>query len=364
MRLLLVISTLQAGGAERVLSTMANFWTRKNWMISIVTFDDASNHPFYALDSRIRIFPLSLLRHSSNFLSGVGHNWGRVKKLRRTILENDPDAIISFIDKTNVLVLLATLGLPIPVVVSERTDPRQYSFGRMWNSLRLLAYRKAKYVVVQTQRAKEYFPVTLRSKIVVIPNPVTPMSDVQVSSQSSFQRPFVTTIGRLVEEKGIDLLLYAFARLADRFPHWSLHVFGEGPLRSSLEVLREKLGLSACIQFHGLIRNPHEVLVQADLFVLPSRAEGFPNAMLQAMACGLPVIATDCSSGPREIIHHGEDGLLVPTENEEQLSTAMQRLMDNEEDRRRLGNNARKVSQRYSLERIMSLWEDILGKSK
>ncbi len=359
-----MISSLQAGGAERVLSTMANFWARKSWMISIVTFDDVSSQPFYALDSRVRIFPLSLLRNSSNFLSGVGHNWGRVKKLRRTILENEPDAIISFIDKTNVLVLLATLAMPIPVVVSERTDPRQYSFGRIWNALRLLAYLKAKYVVVQTQRAKEYFPIILRSKIVVIPNPVTPMTDRQVTAQSSFQKPFIASIGRLVDEKGLDLLLHAFARLANRFPDWSLNVFGEGPLRISLESLRDKFGLFERIRFHGLIRNPYDVLAQADLFVLPSRTEGFPNAMLEAMACGLPVIAADCPSGPREIIHHGEDGLLVPTENEEQLSTAMQRLMENEDDRRRLGNNAKNITQRYSLERIMSLWEGVLCESK
>ncbi len=355
-----MISSLQAGGAERVLSTMANFWARKNWMISIVTFDEMSRHPFYNLDSRIELFPLALFHNSSNILSGVGHNCGRVRKLRQTIQENDPDAIISFIDKTNVLVLLATLGMPIPVVVSERTDPRQYSFGRIWNALRLLAYLKAKSVVVQTQRAKEYFPRTLRSRIVVIPNPVTPLLEVEESSQFSFQKPFIATIGRLVEEKGLDLLLHAFARLANSFPHWTLNVFGEGPLRINLEALRDKLGLSERIRFHGLIRNPYEVLNQADLFVLSSRTEGFPNSMLDAMACGLPVIATDCPSGPREIIHDGEDGLLVPTEDKEQLSMAMQRLMGNEADRRRLGNNARKISQRYTLERIMNLWEEVL----
>ncbi len=355
-----MISSLQAGGAERVLSTMANFWAKKKWIISIVTFDEMSRHPFYDLDSRIRVFPLALFHNSSNLLSGIGHNCGRVRKLRQTIQQNAPDAIISFIDKTNVLVLFATLGMPIPVVVSERTDPHQYSFGRMWNAFRLLAYSKAKSVVVQTQRAKEYFPHRLRSKIVVIPNPVTPISEVKEASQSSFQKPFIATIGRLVEEKGLDLLLSAFARLSHRFPHWSLNVFGEGPLRMNLEALRDKFELSERIRFHGLIRNPYDVLKQADLFVLPSRTEGFPNAMLEAMACGLPVIATDCPSGPREIIHHGEDGFLVPTEDEGQLSTAMQWLMENEGDRRRLGNNARNISQRYSLERIMNLWEETL----
>lgn len=360
MRLVLVISSLQAGGAERVLSTMANFWEEKGWAVSIVTFDDVSSQPFYTLKPRIRHIPLALFGNASSILGGVCNNWRRVRKLRRTICENAPDAIISFIDKTNVLVLLATWGMSIHVVVSERTDPRQYSFGRIWNSLRLLTYLKATHVVVQTHRAKEYFPKILQSKVVVIPNPVTPIPKAQQISQASFQKPFIAFMGRLVEEKGFDLLLRAFARLANKFPQWSLNVFGEGPLRVSSEMLCDELGLSERVQFHGLIRNPYDVLIQADLFVLPSRTEGFPNAMLDAMACGLPVIATDCPSGPGEIVHHGNDGLLVPTENEEQLGRAMQRLMENEAERGRLGNNARNVSQRYSLERIMSLWEEVL----
>ena len=356
------ISSLNAGGAERVLSNMANFWARKGWAVSIVTLDDVSNDPFYPLDPRIKCIRLNQLSNSSNMIIGCVKNWQRVSQLRRTIRKNNPNVIISFIDTMNVLILLASLRLGIKVVVSERIDPKLHSIGYIWKLLRLVTYHMmADHIIVQTQRAKGYFPATLHSRVLVVPNAVTVDHEVRTTSLVvDAQKPCVISIGRLVEQKGFDVLISAFAKLKSKFPSWTLNIYGEGPLRSNLESLCRELEISSWVRFHGRIHNPYTVLYQANIFVLSSRFEGFPNVLLEAMACGLPVISTDCPSGPREIIQNGKNGILVPSENDEALANAMEWLMVNEVERQRLGICAKDVAQCFSADEIMKKWEEIL----
>jgi glycosyltransferase involved in cell wall biosynthesis len=171
----------------------------------------------------------------------------------------------------------------------------------------------------------------------------------------------VVALGRLCKEKGFDLLLGAFARVAAKHPDWSLVVWGEGPLRLSLERIRDEVGLEGRAFFPGLTRQPFENMQQSDLFILSSRREGFPNALCEAMACGLPVISFDCASGPREIITDGVDGLLVPAEDEEALAVAIDRLLSNEEERKRLAANAQRVVERFSLPLVIGMWEALIG---
>lgn len=167
-------------------------------------------------------------------------------------------------------------------------------------------------------------------------------------------------MGRLSEQKHFDLLLQAFANLKDAHPEWTLTILGEGELRSQLEDLRDRLGLKDRVYLPGVVKNPHDFLRQADFFVMSSLFEGFPNAICEAMACGLPVISTDCPSGPREIIREGIDGILVPTEDVSALTAAIQKLMLDQALRQDLGRNALEITERFSLERIMGMWDEIL----
>jgi glycosyltransferase involved in cell wall biosynthesis len=167
-------------------------------------------------------------------------------------------------------------------------------------------------------------------------------------------------VGRLSPEKGFDVLVRAFARIAPWFPDWTLQILGTGPQRGQLEDLADSLGVRDNVRWAGWVEEPESALLESGVFVLPSRYEGFPNALLEAMACGLPCIASACDSGPAEIIRDGVDGLLVPPENVDALADALRQLVSDEDKRARLGRHAVEVTSRFSREAFFGRWEEAL----
>ena len=350
---------LSGGGAERVMSRMANYWAKKGWQVTLLTFDDGNELPFYELHSTVIHRPLDIAIFSITSVQSLAKNLRQLSVLRQAIKESVPQVLISFIDKANVLTLWATLGLGLPIIVSERTTPFRCSISRAWRILRHWTYPRATCLVVQTQDALAYFFPTVQRKGHVIPNPVVLSPD---SNETEFNQRAKTVIamGRLNAIKGFDLLLKAFASISPKCPEWSLVIWGEGSFRAELETLRNELGLQGRAFFPGQTRKPFEEMKQADLFVLSSRFEGFPNVLGEAMACGLPVVSFDCSNGPREIIRDGIDGLLVPPDDVEALAAAMAHLMNNPSIRRRLASRAPEVVERFGLEKVMRMWEAVI----
>jgi glycosyltransferase involved in cell wall biosynthesis len=314
----------------------------------------------YPLHPEVVLLPLNLRGVSSNPLQAVGRNLGRLLLLRRAIRATHPDLLVSFLDSNNIMSLIATRGLPrIPVIISERTDPHGRSLGSIWGWLRRLTYPWADCLVTQSRHAMDFFPAPVRTKGRVIPNPVLPFPAADPSRPAN-PRSLVITLGRLHRVKGHDLLIEAFAQVAPAFPAWDLCIHGDGPERDSLQAMIRAHGLEGRITLRPAIADVGSRLREADLFVLPSRVEGFPNGLAEAMACGLPVISFDCASGPSELIRHGLDGLLVPPKNVAALATAMTRLMSDPIERAMLGARATEVLTRFSPATVMEQWESAI----
>jgi glycosyltransferase involved in cell wall biosynthesis len=356
-RIALVISSLGGGGAERIVSGLATRWARAGLDVSVVTLGSRTTDA-YEVDPRVRRVTLDLLRPSRHAVEGIVQASRRILALRRALVSLRPDVILSFMTSTNVLALLATIGERPRVFVCERTDPRRERVGASWAALRRLLYPLAAGIVVQTESVSAWARA-ISSRVHVIPNSVERPAITAAPGEDRGPRRLIA-LGRLSREKGFDLLIDAFARIADRHPDWSLTILGEGPERPRLEALVMTSRLQGRISLPGRVSDPTPHLAASHAFALPSRHEGFPNALLEAMAAGLPVVAFDCLSGPAEIVVHEQNGLLVAAGDVTGLAAALARLMGNPAERIRMGKNATDIADALAPEAILGRWNELV----
>jgi len=360
-RIALVISTLAAGGAERVAVTLCNAWAEAGHEVHLLTFESSETNPYYKLHSAIRLHSLNLLFPSSGILSFIRGNLVRIKTLRRELKRIEPDVTIAFMTETNVLTLLATRFLGHSVIVSERIHPGFHPISRITGLLRALTYRLADIVVVQNAEIAKWVTDHTGARTTVLPNPIDLNNGKwagRVLSNEGERR--IIAVGRLVHQKGFDLLLQAFASIATRHPQWRLTVFGDGPDRSALEGLAIDLGISEQAIFAGNTEQISHELRQADLFVHAARYEGYPNVVVEALASGLCVVATDCPGATPELLADGKYGLLVPPEDVAGLSKAMEMAMSDDALRARYASTARDAVQDLAAPRIAGRWIDLI----
>ena len=359
MRLTLVIFSLRGGGAERVITLMANHWAAKGWRITLLTYDDGSEDPAYHVDAAVIRKPLGIEGRSPDLIRALVSNVWRLFVIRDAIRDSEPDMVISFLDRVNVRTLIACCGLSVPVIVSERVDPAHHGIGLAWSVLRRISYRRASCVVAQTERALSYFSRAIQRRGYVVPNSA-PGFVRDNRFESGGRGTVAVAMGRLTRQKGFDQLLRAFSIIAGRHRSWSLVIWGEGPARGELETLRDQLSLQERVFLPGWTSDPFGEMRRGSLFVLSSRYEGFAMVLLEAMACGLPVVSFDCPSGAREIVRHGVDGILVPPADVCALAEAMDRLLGDDAERNRLAARAVEVSARFGEDSVMEMWEAVL----
>lgn len=364
MHLTLVLPSLSGGGAERAAVLLAEGFCQRDYKVSLITIA-GEEADFYQLSTRINRIPLQVAKPSPTPIHGLANNFYRLSTLRQTIDSLQPDIVISFLDKTNVLTLLALVATKYPVLICEQNNPLQNDLGRSWHTLRRLVYPLANKLVSSSQGVNNYFHWLPQNQRAVIYNPLAVPEEqselVDIPEGIDRNRKWIVAMGRLTHQKGFDLLLTAFAQIAPEYPDWQLLILGEGELRSELEQLREKLNLVDRVCLPGLIPNPFPLLAQGELFVLSSRYEGFGNVLIEAMACGLPVISTDCPSGPKEIINDGINGLLVTNQDHNHLAKAMASLMEDEQRRKQLAKEAKQGLDKFQPATILSQWESLFS---
>jgi glycosyltransferase involved in cell wall biosynthesis len=364
-RIVIVVGSLARGGAERVATTMANAWARQGRQVWLVATYLGEREPVYPLHRGVSVVLLSELIPVGSSFRGLA----AIRKafaLRGLVRRIAPDAVVSFLTNVNVLAILALSGLRFPLIVSERTDPAaDVDLHWLFRVGRGLSYRRADALVVQTaavaKRWADRLPGVRRIKI--IHNPLPRELDASpLRARHDVAGGLVVAMGRLGREKGFAGLIEAFAIAFTDDPSWKLDIWGDGPLQDDLARRIAESQLEGRVRLRGATIQPWTVLAAAQIFVLSSEYEGFPNAMLEAMAVGLPCVAFDCPSGPQELADGGAAAIMVPAGDVQELARTLRNVAADCEVRRRVGSRAAAyVRREFSESKVMRDWDRLLG---
>ena len=340
---------------------LASRLSRRNHHVTLITLDDGSQnrHPLDAAVSRV---PLDVMGDSGGIFRRLVGMRRRLRAVRDAIRKLCPEVVLVFCDRTNVLALTALSRQPFPVIVCERSDPRYQQLGTIWEWQRRRSYPRAAQVVALTETvAAALQPLTPRP-VVVIPSAVEPPPIVSDRVAAQGRRRLIG-VGRLEREKGFDRLIEAFARVHSRHAGWRLQILGEGRHRQPLEALAESLGVASAVEMPGWVSPIWEPLAEATIFALPSRYEGFPSALLEAMAVGVPCVAVDCESGPRAIIDDHQNGLLVDNTTTA-LADGIDWMIERAEAREAMAASGKAVLDRFGWEPMVDAYERLLERHR
>ncbi|MEQ8247518.1 MAG: glycosyltransferase [Alphaproteobacteria bacterium] len=354
----LVISDLGSGGAQRVLINLARLWLQQNLSVTVITFAGPESD-FMVLPVKAARLNVGGYGPSNSLWESLVGNVGRVRRLRKAIRDSRPDVVVSFLAATNILTIFATFGLNCRVVICERNDPKRQSLGRLWDFLRWLFYRFADVTTANSRDAieslKRYVPA---ARLEYVPNPVIAPEGV-VAKNLPF--PVILSVCRLSHQKAVDCVLRGFARVIESFPDWRLLVAGTGEDAADLKQLSARLGIESRVVWLGEVEDPWAYYAAAEVFVLASRYEGTPNALLEAMVSGVAPVVSDAILGADGLVLHNRSGLVFPVDEDRSLADALAQLMADEEKRKTIGRAARESVRRYLEDDAMLAWNRVIG---
>lgn len=366
LKKLFVVYNLDSGGAERVVCMLANAWARRGDEVAIFVIS-APQAPFYPLADEVTVRFADLATSSQGSLSGLWNNLKRVLAVRRAVKEIDPDVTIGIMASMNVTSILATLGLRSRVVATEHIHPPKFPLGKFWELARKVTYRWADLVTAPTQSTCDWLDENLTTKrLAAVGNPlVVPMPArkpiVDPDAHFAPGTNLVCAVGRLTSQKGFDLLIPVFAKIAAQHPQWVLAIIGDGDQREMLQNLIAQQGAEQNIKLIGSVGNISDWYQRAQVYVMSSRFEGFGNTLAEAMAHGCACLSFDCDAGPSAIIQGPTEGVLVPAENLGLLEEELTRLLTDPDHRARLQTNAELAQSRFAEETIVQRWNELLA---
>lgn len=364
--IVIIVSAMNMGGAQRVVSILCNYWSKHGHNVTLISTFSGDKEQYYKLNKDVALEKVT----DSPLLSKI-KVWNLIWKLinlRKLIKNQNPDVVISFLARVNVASTLSMIGIKSPLIICERTWPPFASLNNKFLRIYKILFRSVDRIIVQTVKSKDWLTHNFPSNEVnVIPNPAVypvPLGNersIQPNAIISQNKKVILASGRLHKYKQFDLLIKAFLKLKEKHLDWDLVILGNGEERDNLKHMTRNFGITDRVHFPGSVGNISEWYERADLFVLSSIVEGFPNVLLEALTYGLPCISFDCNTGPRDIIQDGFNGILVdPNEKELGLSNAIDKIIVNQELRLNLSKNSILLRKKYSISNIIQKWNNIL----
>lgn len=347
-RYVFFIGALREGGAERVISILTRRFAEMGSDITILLYYD--DEPFYEIAPDVKLVSVMRETKSRSYLTNL--MW-----IRRFFRER-ADVVVSFLAPFNMLAAVANLGNRVPLIVADRNDPRHIPSNPVIRAARNVLYHFAQGVTVQTTHNQAYFSAAIQKKSKVIFNPID-LGEKAGMALRSEKKKTIVSMGRLMPQKNQQMLLEAFARLHPEFPEYQLIIYGEGPRREELLEKAKELGVSGHFSLPGNLKDVHDRIADASCFVLCSHYEGMPNALIEAMCLGLPVVSTDVS-GASDLIRNGENGLIVPCSDADALTEAIRRMIGDPAFAENCARSAVAVNQMLDAERICAEWIDCI----
>ncbi len=354
-KVLFHINSLGKGGAERVVSVLADEMSAQGIEVLLATEWKAKDE--YSVSEKVHRFHVGL-KEEEESLSGAKKRSIREKRLRGLFIKEKPEVVFSFCRNANYRAILASRGTGVPVIYSVRSDPSVDYASQKQKILSSVLYKKAAGGVFQTTDARDYFPEEIRANSKIILNPVDKKYEKTLSPKE--RRKAIVAVGRFHDAKDHMTLIRGFERVMEKFPEYNLELYGDRSEDNTVFQVKEHVKahkLGDRVLFMGNHDDLENCIADAALFVLSSKYEGMPNALMEAMVMGLPCIATDCPcGGPRTLIEDGENGLLTDVGDDELMGIAIDKMLSYPEEADRIGKNARRLAERVAPAAIAGEW--------
>lgn len=354
---------IEKGGSERVLSNLTKYFS-SYCNVELLTI--LNSKMAYEIDDKVNIYSLDNYKieeykKEMKILKIIKYI-KRFKKFNKFLKESKPDIIVSFMPEASFFSMLAFNNRKITKIISVRNDPRREFKNAIYKIMMKLTYKKANGFVFQTEDAKKYFEKEIQDKSVVIPNPINEKI-AEIDWNEKGDKYLIVSVGRLENQKNHKLLIQAFKKVLKDIPKAKLKIYGEGSLRAELKKYIEELGIIGKVELPGRVEKVEEQIKNAGCFVLSSNYEGMPNALMEAMAEGMPVVSTDCPcGGPKYLIKNNVNGILVDVGNADQMAKAIEKIILNDEFAKKIGKNAKEIVDRLNPKKINEEWYNFINK--